>query len=171
LKGGRGVHFSVSFLLKRFMLNISFNSAVVKWSTVKSVLSSHPMDQKLVAVWDRWRFRTDCFNRECTAEGQKQNCGITQMAVQGRWPLGQIWLHHILVFSFLVVLMSVYSYEYWLFIALQFWPTSQCLSQAIQTTVDLPSALTDPALPGMSVSLPCCISSNAIIGGWTWPSG
>jgi hypothetical protein len=42
-----------------------------------------------------WPFRTDCFNMECTAEGQNQNGHITQneMAVKGRWPLGQIWLY------------------------------------------------------------------------------
>jgi hypothetical protein len=49
-------------------------------STVKSVLIVHPRDQKLVAVKDRWPFMTDCF----TAEGQKQNIRITQMAVKGR---------------------------------------------------------------------------------------
>jgi hypothetical protein len=53
-------------------------------NTVKSVLSGHPRDQKLVAVKDRWLLSTNCFDRECTAEGQKQNGCITQMAVKGR---------------------------------------------------------------------------------------
>jgi hypothetical protein len=51
-------------------------------------------DQKLVAVKDisRWPFRTDCFNRECAAEGQKQSGRITQMTIKDRWLLGQIWM-------------------------------------------------------------------------------
>jgi hypothetical protein len=34
--------------------------------------------------------RTDCFNREFNAEGQKQIGRITQMAIKGKWPLEQI---------------------------------------------------------------------------------
>jgi hypothetical protein len=40
--------------------------------TVKYVISSHPEDQRFVSVSDNRPFRTDCFYRECVAEGQKQ---------------------------------------------------------------------------------------------------
>jgi hypothetical protein len=45
--------------------------------TVKSVFSGHPGDHKFVAEQDRWSFRTDCFNRECAAEGQRQSGRLT----------------------------------------------------------------------------------------------
>jgi hypothetical protein len=50
--------------------------------TVKSVLSGHPGNQKLLAVEDGWLFKTDCFNRECAADGQKQIDSMTQMTVK-----------------------------------------------------------------------------------------
>jgi hypothetical protein len=42
---------------------------------------------------NQWLFRTDCFNRECVAEAQKQTSRIRQRIIKGRWPLGQIWLY------------------------------------------------------------------------------
>jgi hypothetical protein len=41
---------------------------------IKPVFRGHPGDQKKVSVWDRWLFRTDCFNRECSAEGPETDC-------------------------------------------------------------------------------------------------
>jgi hypothetical protein len=40
---------------------------------------SKPGDQKSASVKDRWLFRTDCFNKECAAVGQKQTGRIRQM--------------------------------------------------------------------------------------------
>jgi hypothetical protein len=53
---------------------------VVQGVQLKYVLNGHPGDQKLMAVEDSWPFRTDCFYRECAAEGQKQTSRIRQMA-------------------------------------------------------------------------------------------
>jgi hypothetical protein len=62
---------------------------------VKSVLSDHHGDPKLVAVLYNWPFRTNWFYRKCAAEGQKQTGRIRQMAVKSRWPLGQIRLYFV----------------------------------------------------------------------------
>jgi hypothetical protein len=45
---------------------------------------SHLGHQKSVATQDRWTFRTYCFHRYCTAEGQKQTGRIRQMTVKGK---------------------------------------------------------------------------------------
>jgi hypothetical protein len=56
----------------------------IQFQTVESVLSSHPVDQKLVGVQDNWLLREDSFYKECIAEGQKQTGSIRQMGVEGR---------------------------------------------------------------------------------------
>jgi hypothetical protein len=65
-----------------FVNLLQFKPQVDVLNTVKSVLSGHPKISgriRQMAV-----NRIDCFNMECTAEGQKQNGRITQMAVKSR---------------------------------------------------------------------------------------
>jgi hypothetical protein len=62
----------------RWQLDILFGKLVglvtrssLNVSTVKSVQSGHNGDQ-IVSVYDNLPFRTDCFDRKCVVEGQKQ---------------------------------------------------------------------------------------------------
>jgi hypothetical protein len=57
-----------------------------KWQYSQFCRSGHPGDQKLVSVLGKSPFRTDLFNWERAADGQKQTGRIRQMKVS-YWPL------------------------------------------------------------------------------------
>jgi hypothetical protein len=54
------------------MMMIKYSQICLKQSHWGPTISGHIY---------RWPFRTDCINRECAAEGQKQSGRITQMTV------------------------------------------------------------------------------------------
>jgi hypothetical protein len=73
------VVFFFSFVYVLFMFASEFYNKQLMWNYSQICLKAVTQGTK-----KQWPYTTDCFTRECTAEGQKQTSCITQMTVKGR---------------------------------------------------------------------------------------